>query len=99
MLLVVGTFFIPPANLEKARFVMETMVRKSRAEDGCEEYSYAEDMLEPGLIHVKELWRNQVVLDAHFSSAHLAEWRSQWTKFGIGQRNLRSYEVDQSREV
>jgi quinol monooxygenase YgiN len=99
MLLIVGTFAIPPGSLTKARFVMETMVRKSRAEEGCEEYSYAEDMFEPGLIHVKELWRNQFVLDAHFSSAHLAEWRSHWAEFGIGRRNLRSYAVDQSQEI
>jgi quinol monooxygenase YgiN len=36
MLLIVGTFAIPPANLPAARLVMNQMVRSSRAEDGCE---------------------------------------------------------------
>jgi quinol monooxygenase YgiN len=97
MLLIVGTFSIPPDNLPPARFVMDQMVQSSRAEDGCEEYVYAEDLFEPGLIHVKELWRDQTALDLHYASAHLAEWRSSWVKFGIGSRNLRAYEVSTPR--
>jgi quinol monooxygenase YgiN len=97
MLLIVGTFAIPPANLPAARLVMNQMVRSSRAEDGCEEYVYAEDLFEPGLIHVKELWRDQSALDLHFACGHLAAWRSTWGKFGIGGRNLRAYEVGEPR--
>jgi quinol monooxygenase YgiN len=93
MLLIVGTFAIPPENLSAARSVMNRMVQGSRAEDGCEEYVYAEDLFEPGLIHVKELWRDQSALDLHFASGHLVEWRSSWVRFGIGSRNLRVYEV------
>jgi quinol monooxygenase YgiN len=93
MLLIVGTFAIPPEKLPAARSVMNQMVQGSRAEDGCEEYVYAEDLFEPGLIHVKELWRDQSTLDSHFASAHLAEWRSAWVRFEIGSRNLRLYEV------
>jgi quinol monooxygenase YgiN len=97
MLLIVGTFAIPPDNLPAVRPVMNQMVRSSRPEDGCEEYVYAEDLFEPRLIHVKELWRDQSALDLHFASGHLAEWRSSWVRFGIGSRNLRVYEVDAPR--
>jgi quinol monooxygenase YgiN len=99
MLLVVGTFTILPESLPAARLVMNQMVRRSRAEDGCEEYVYAEDLFEPGLIHVKELWRNQSALDLHSASGHLVEWRASWAKFGIGNRNLRAYEVGAPRTV
>jgi len=78
---------------------MERMVKTSRAEDGCEAYSYAEDLFIPGLIHVQELWLSQLALDRHFASAHLAEWRSSWTKLGIGNRDLKVYEVDAPRET
>ena len=73
---------------------MTRMVEGSRAEEGCEEYSYAEDVLEPGLIHVKEMWRDRESLDRHFESAHLAEWRSKWPELGIRDRNLRLYKVN-----
>ena len=76
MLLIVGTVRLPPENLERARPAMLAMAQASRAEVGCLEYGYAEDVLVPGLIHVKELWSDQAALDAHFASAHIQTWRA-----------------------
>ncbi|KAA3451797.1 antibiotic biosynthesis monooxygenase [Mesorhizobium sp. SARCC-RB16n] len=95
MLLIIGTIRLPPDRLDEARPVMERMVRASRAEDGCLEYSYAQDVLDPGLIRVTEAWRDRLALDAHFRSPHIAEWRSSWPALGIGKRNLLLYEADE----
>ena len=78
---------------------MQRMVEASRAENGCVEYGYAEDVLVPGLIHVKELWTDQAALDRHFETAHIAEWRAAWPSLGIGERDLRLYEVGESRRT
>lgn len=91
MLLIVGTIRIPPDRLDAARPVMRAMVECSRAEDGCMAYAYAEDVLEPGLIHVVERWRDAASLDAHFASAHIAEWREAWPRLGIGERRLQLF--------
>lgn len=99
MLLIVGTFRLPPRRLAEAREVMTRMVEASRAEDGCHEYVYAEDVLEPGLVHVKELWRDQAALDRHFGSDHLAAWRAAWPKLQITDRALRLYEVGEPRKT
>ena len=98
-LLVVGTIRLPAANLAAARPAMARMIAASRAEDGCLAYAYAEDVLEPGLIHIRELWRDQAALDAHFRAAHLAEWRARWPALGLGDRDLGVYEVDAPRPV
>ena len=97
MLLILGTVRLPPERLGPARRAMARMISASRAEDGCEEYCYAEDVLEPGLIHVKELWRDQVALDRHFLSEHITAWRSTWPELGITDRKLRVYDVGQPR--
>jgi quinol monooxygenase YgiN len=99
MLLIVGTINLPADNLPAARPVMHAMAEASRAEDGCLEYAYAEDVFVPGLIHVKELWRDQPALDRHFASAHLVEWRASWPDLGIGDRNLKVYEVGEPRST
>jgi hypothetical protein len=59
MLLIVGTVRLPPENLDRARKAMRAMIAAAAAEDGCVDYGYAEDVLEPGLIHVKEFWRDR----------------------------------------
>jgi quinol monooxygenase YgiN len=97
MLLIVGTIRLPEGNLAGARPLMRRMIEASRAEAGCEEYSYAEDVFEPGLIRVMELWRDQAALDRHFGSDHIKQWRACWTDWGIRDRNLRVYEVAEPR--
>jgi quinol monooxygenase YgiN len=93
MLIVAGTFRAPPANLAAARSIMATMITASRAEDGCQAYAYAEDMLEPGLIRVFEAWRDRAALERHFATPHIAAWRGAWPALGIGERALSSYEA------
>lgn len=99
MLLIAGTVRLPPDKLIEARPAMERMISASRAEPGCIEYSYAQDVLEAGLIHVKEIWRDRPALDEHFRSAHIAHWRSSWAALGIADRNLVLYEVGEAQPI
>ncbi len=88
-----GTFRVPPQNLPAFKAHMEKMLAASRAEDGCLVYSYAEDVMEPGLIRVFEAWRDRAALEAHVKAAHMAEWRAAWPSAGAGERDLKLYEV------
>jgi quinol monooxygenase YgiN len=99
VLLIVGTVRLPFEGRPAARAAMADMIAASRNEDGCLEYAYAEDVLDPGLIHVKEIWRDQAVLDRHFASAHIAAWREAWPALGIGDRSLFCYETGAPRRV
>ena len=93
MLLVIGTVRLPPDRLEQAKPAMQRMISASRAEPGCLGYSYAQDVLDAGLIHVLEAWSDRAALEAHFKSAHIAEWRASWAALGIGGRKLTLYET------
>jgi quinol monooxygenase YgiN len=59
MLLIVGTVRLSAESIEDARPRMAAMIQASRAEAGCLEYCYAEDVLEAGLIYIKERWTNR----------------------------------------
>lgn len=99
MLLIVGTVRMPPSRLSDAKLAMEAMIGASRSEQGCIEYSYAEDVLVPGLIHVKEIWVGRAALEDHFASAHIAVWRSTWPALGITDRNLVLYEIGDPQPI
>lgn len=99
MLIILGTIRLPPENLAAARPIMAAMAKASRAEDGCLEYAYAEDVFEPGLIRVSEVWRDRAALDAHFAMPHLADWRAAWPSLGISDRRLIAYEAADPRPV
>ena len=98
-IVIAGTVRIPSENLAAFRPHMQAMLDASRAEDGCLEYSYAQDVLDPGLIRVFEAWRDQAALDAHFQAPHMAIWRSHWPAFGVSDRRLFAYEVASERQL
>ena len=94
MIVVVGSFRIPPSMIEVVRPVMEAMITASRAEEGCIEYSYALDVLDEGLVRVSEKWRDREALEAHFRTAHIAEWRAQVSALAVSERDLTAHETD-----
>ena len=98
-LIVAGTMRVPPERLADFRPHMAAMLDASRAEDGCLEYSYGEDVLDPGLIRVFEVWRDQAALDAHFASEHIAAWRAHGQRFGVSDRRLFAYEIASERRL
>jgi len=97
MILIAGTIRFPAANVAAAREPMARMIEATRAEDGCRRYAFAEDVLDPGLIHISELWSDQAALQAHAASAHMAEWRKAGRALGVGDRDLKLYEVGEGR--
>jgi quinol monooxygenase YgiN len=97
MLLITGTFRMTSAQLAPALPAMAAMIDASRAETGCLHYSYAQDVRDPHLIHVSELWADQAALDAHMASSHIMAWRAQWPTLGLHDRNLTLYQADHPR--
>ncbi len=96
MLLITGTIRLPPDRLEDALPVMRAMIEASRAEDGCLGYSYAEDVIDKGLMRITELWDTRAHLLAHFRSNHIAAWRAHWADLQISERKLWLYEVNEA---
>ena len=97
MLVIIGTIRLPAGRLDEARPAMQRMISGSRTEPGCIDYSYAQDVLDSGLIHVTEVWSDRAALDAHFRSPHIADWRASWAALGIGERNLVLYEAGEPK--
>jgi len=99
MILVVGTFRLAPEHLARAVPMAQRVVTATRAEDGCIAYSYAQDLFDPGLIHVSEKWRDRAALAAHFRSAHMQTWITERAGLDLHDRNIRIYESDDGEPV
>jgi quinol monooxygenase YgiN len=99
MILIMGTFRMPPENLAAALPLAERVVTATRAEDGCIAYSYAQDLFDPGLIHVSEKWRDRPALNAHFKSAHMQTWIVERASLNLSDRNIRVFESDEGQPV
>jgi len=99
MILVIGTVRVPEEAFETARPTMETMVAATRNEDGCIRYAYARDLVDPGVMHISEAWRDRDALKAHFAAPHMAAWRKVVAEVGMSERSLRLYETGEGEPV
>lgn len=72
MILVVGEARFAPGEIERIRETLESTVRETRKEPGCEMYSYAVDLSDPDLLRISERWADRAALDAHFTTPHMA---------------------------
>ena len=96
---VIGEFRLPAGTFDDARPVMRTMLEATRAEEGCISYAFAQDVLEPDLVRVSEVWESIEHLGAHAATAHMAEWRAAHGRIGISGRSVVSYAIASERAV
>ena len=97
--IVTGWVRLAPEDVAKALPAAKAMMAASRAEDGCDEYAYAQDLLEPGLIRVSERWRDFPALEAHFRTPHMAEWRRALAEVRLLERKVTAFEVAAERAL
>ena len=81
------------------RKALVEMVRASRAEDGCIDYSFASDLADPDTLVLFERWRDQQALDAHGKSAHMEQFRQVMAATPPEKRDLRMYQTDDGQPL
>lgn len=96
---IVGQFLVPVENLERARPEMRKVLEASRAEAGCREYNFGEDVLDPGLIRVSEIWDSVEHLMAHTQTPHYLAWAEMRDELGLSGRKVTLLHVSSEQEV
>ncbi|WP_128892239.1 putative quinol monooxygenase [Erythrobacter sp. HKB08] len=99
MIQINGTITLDEGVLEHARDAIIEMVEASRAEDGCIDYTFAQDLSDPNVLVLYERWRDQEALQAHSQSAHMAKFQEAMQQFGQPSRNIRMYATDEGTEL
>ncbi len=94
MIQINGTLKLAPETLSKGREAIVAMVRASRAEDGCIEYGFAQDLTDPDVLYLVERWRDRAALDAHSASPHMAQFKRAMAANPATERDLRIFETD-----
>ena len=99
MILVAGTIKYQPGAIERLKPAMQKMVAATRKEDGCINYDFAVDVTAPDTLILFERWRDQAALQAHFQTAHMAEWRKAGEAAGPAERSITAWTVDEGRKL
>lgn len=76
MIVVNARIDIDPQNIEALKPAIAAMEEASRAEAGCEEYTFSVDLNDPSVLRVTERWKDSEALDLHMASEHMAQFRT-----------------------
>lgn len=93
MIVVLARFRMSPHLRGDLQAPMEQVIGITRQEEGCITYDCAEDVLEPGLFRVSEVWTDREALAAHAAAPHLAEWTALRQPLGMTDRHVEVFEV------
>jgi quinol monooxygenase YgiN len=98
VIIVGGTFEVEPHQREEFLAGRHEMMRTSRAEEGCLEYTFSADPLDPGRVLLFERWASQEALDVHLSSLRAAPGPS-GTEVAPKAASIMLYEVSGERPL
>jgi quinol monooxygenase YgiN len=99
MIAVLGSFRLPQERCAEALPLMQAVIEATLREPGCLAYSYAEDLSEPGLFRVMELWADRAALTAHFETPHMRQWSEQRAQLGFMDRDVRAHVLASTEQL
>ena len=98
-LILAGTVRVAPDQVATLAPHATAMMTATRLEDGCLAYAFSEDLADPGLIHVFEIWRDESALAAHAGAPHMKIWRAASAAAGVADRRLAVYQIASERPL
>ncbi len=99
MLIVIGKATVGNGAIDAARDALAAMVTASNAEEGCIEYSYALDVLDPSVMHIVEKWQDDAALTAHFQTPHMAEFQAAIASLDVKVSEVVKYQSDEGSSL
>jgi quinol monooxygenase YgiN len=99
MIIVNGTVRFGAGEIERLKGAMARNVEATRAEQGCEHYSYAVDLVEPDLLHVSERWSDEAAIERHMASPHMGAFMAQVRASNVEAMSIKAYEATFLRNV
>lgn len=64
------------ADIDALREVLTKMETATRAEPGCHDYSFCQEISDPNSMRVVELWESMDALAVHFATPHMATFNA-----------------------
>lgn len=94
MLMVIGTAKLGEGAIDQGREALDAMITASRQEEGCIDYAYAIDVLDPSILRITEKWVDEDALVAHFQTTHMAAFQKALGELEIAILDVKKFRAD-----
>lgn len=95
MLIVAG--FITTGDEGRDAFLeaVRPVVAATRAEVGCQEYTFSPDPDDPNRIMLFEIWDDQDSLTDHLASEHIGQWRQTSKALSVAGADVKKFTISE----
>ncbi|MEL6542366.1 MAG: putative quinol monooxygenase [Pseudomonadota bacterium] len=94
MLMVIGTAKLGEGAIDAGREALEAMITASRAEEGCIDYTYSIDILDPSIMRITEKWVDEAALVTHFQTPHMAAFQQALASLDVTILDVKKFQAD-----
>ena len=82
-------------NIRALQEAINTMEIASRAEAGCQDYTFSVELNDPDVLRITEKWNSVEDLKAHFEESHMAAFQQAMADYPPASMDLRFYQVEE----
>ena len=82
-------------DIAALRTAVAEMETASRAEAGCEDYTFSVELNNPGTVRITERWQSKEALMAHMETPHMAEFQKAMAAHPPSAMDIKFYEVEE----
>jgi quinol monooxygenase YgiN len=93
MLIAVGDIYAQIGHREEVSDLMRETQERVREEPGCELFTFAEMLDDPGHFVIVEQWRDTASLDAHYRSQPFRSYQAGIARYLVRESELLVHEV------
>lgn len=99
MIIVSGKVKAAPGAMAGLNAQMEEVIRETRKEPGCIDYSYGVDVLDPDTLVILEYWQDWDALQAHFARPHMQPWIKTLSEIDLIAKDVKAGECGEIRQL
>lgn len=96
MIVIAAVFRVKEDKRNEALEAMSEMAAATLKEKGCNDYTFYADLKDTSKFFLFEEWDDQDCLDAHFKTAHMAEFRKKMPDIASEPTVVTRYVVSES---
>ena len=97
--IVHGRMAIRPEMLEEARSAAIQMGEASRAEPGCNDYGFTQDLADPGVLVLREEWASEEALQVHMATPSFASFAELLARVIAAPPDFRRFDAQDGRPL
>lgn len=87
------------AAIAGVREALVTMQAASRAEEGCQDYTFCQEIGDPNRMRIVEIWDSMDALRFHFGTPHMATFREVLASSPLGSMSVKIHELGTQLEM